>query len=64
MNFSGTMRELQEAGLLDFSHDVPQLTERGRDYLRLLDEVEALEAARAGEQTSADLVFSIHALIR
>ena len=59
-----TMKELQSAGLLDVSSDVPSLTEKGRDYLRILDDAGTAEVAETGEETQADFVLSTNAVWR
>jgi hypothetical protein len=57
-----TPAELQEAGLLD---DVssPHLTDKGRDWLRTLEELEAAEIVESGE-AQADLILSTNGLFR
>ncbi|MGH2735252.1 MAG: hypothetical protein ACRDKZ_06720 [Actinomycetota bacterium] len=64
MAFTKMMTELQAAGLLDFSSDVPHLTDKGRDYLRILDDAGSHEVAEVGEDAAADLVLSTNGLFR
>ena len=58
------MLEMRESGLLDFSSDVPQLTDKGRDYLRILDDAGTQEIAEMGEENQADFVLSTNAVWR
>ncbi len=64
MAFTRMIEELRDAGLLDFSSDVPHLTEKGRDYLRILDDAGPLEVTEAGEENQADFVLSTNAVWR
>jgi hypothetical protein len=64
MAFARMMKELQTAGLLDFSSDVPHLTDKGRDYLRILDDAGTQEIADTGEENQADFVLSTNAVWR
>ncbi|MGH2698781.1 MAG: hypothetical protein ACRDJL_06230 [Actinomycetota bacterium] len=64
MAFATKMKEMQTAGLLDFSSDVPHLTEKGRDYLRILDDAGTQEIADAGEEDQVDFVLSTNAVWR
>ena len=63
MRSPATIDELHAAGLLDFSSDVPQLTEKGRDYLRVLDDAESEELTPTGD-SAADLVLSTYGVFR
>jgi hypothetical protein len=62
--FNKMIQEMQEAGLLDFSSDVPHLTDKGRDYLRILDDAGTEEIIEAGEDNQADFVLSTNAVWR
>jgi len=64
MTLRTTMKELESAGLLDFSSDVPSLTEKGSDYLRILDDAGTQEIAGTSEETQADFVLSTNAVWR
>lgn len=64
MAFTTTMKELQTAGLLDFSSDVPHLTEKGSDYLGILDDAGTQEIVETGEEDQADFVLSTNAVWR
>ena len=64
MAFTNMIREMQQAGLLDFSSDVPHLTDKGRDYLRILDDAGTEEIIEAGEDNQADFVLSTNAVWR
>ena len=57
-----TLEELRHAGLLETSGD-PHLTEKGRDWLRLLDDLEAQEVVE-GISSSVDVVLSSNAIHR
>ncbi len=57
-----TMDELRRAGLLESAGD-PHLTDKGRDWLRLLDDLEAQEVVE-GISSSVDLVVSTNAIYR
>ena len=57
-----TMEELRTAGLLEMSGD-PHLTDKGRDWLRLLDDLEAQEVVE-GISSSVDVVVSSNAIYR
>ena len=59
-----TMKEMESAGLLDFSSDVPSLTEKGNDYLRILDDAGAQEITGTSEENQADFVLSTNAVWR
>lgn len=63
MGFTKMMRELREEGLLDFSSDVPHLTDKGRDYLQVLEDARTQEVADIGDD-AADLVLATSGLIR
>ncbi|MGH2746304.1 MAG: hypothetical protein ACRDKB_00045 [Actinomycetota bacterium] len=52
--------ELIDAGLLD-GPDLPHLIEKGRDWLRILEDAETQEVA---DQSAADLVLSTNGLFR
>ena len=54
------INELREAGLLQ-GMDAFHLTEKGREWLRQLEDVETRDVA---EDQSADFVLSINALTR
>ena len=56
------MDELRNAGLLEAA-GVPHLTDKGRDWLRLLDDLEAQEVVE-GISSSVDLVVSTNAIYR
>jgi hypothetical protein len=56
------MEELRHAGLLEAAGD-PHLTEKGRDWLRALDDLEAQEVVE-GMTSSMDLVISTNGLYR
>ena len=49
---------------MDFSSDVPHLTEKGRDYLHILDDAGTQEVAESGEDDQADFVLSTNAVWR
>lgn len=57
-----TFDELIAAGLLD-GPDLPHLTEKGRDWLRILEDAETQEVADLGE-SAADLVLATNGLFR
>ena len=57
-----TMEELRGAGLLDEATE-PHLTPKGRDWLRMLEELETREVVDAGEM-AADLVMSTSGIYR
>jgi hypothetical protein len=57
-----TMEELRNAGLLETTGD-PHLTDKGRDWLRLLDDLEAQEVVE-GISSSVDMVVSSNAIYR
>lgn len=57
-----TLDELRTAGLLETSGD-PHLTDKGRDWLRLLDDLEAQEIVE-GIASSVDVVASSNAIYR
>jgi hypothetical protein len=57
-----TPAELKEAGLLD-DLSSPHLTDKGRDWLRTLEELEAAEIVESGE-AQADLILSTNGLFR
>ena len=56
------MDDLRSAGLLE-GMDMPHLTMKGRDWLRLMEDVETQEVADASEQ-AADFVLSTNGLFR
>ena len=56
------MDELRHAGLLESAGD-PHLTDKGRDWLRLLDDLEAQEVVE-GISSSVELVVSTNAIYR
>ena len=64
MALTKMIEELRDAGLLDFSSDVPHLTEKGRDYLHILDDAGTQEVAESGEDDQADFVLSTNAVWR
>jgi hypothetical protein len=57
-----TMDELRRAGLLEMAGD-PHLTDKGRDWLRLLDDLEAQEVVE-GMTSSVDLIVSTNGIYR
>lgn len=57
-----TIEELRSAGLLETAGD-PHLTDKGRDWLRLLDDLEAQEVVE-GIGSSVDVVVSSNAIYR
>lgn len=57
-----TLNELIAAGLVEAS-DIPHLTEKGRDWLRLLEDAQTQEVTDLGE-SAADLVLSTNGLFR
>jgi hypothetical protein len=57
-----TIEELRRAGLLEVAGD-PHLTEKGRDWLRALDDLEAQEVVE-GMTSSVDMVISTNGLYR
>jgi hypothetical protein len=57
-----TIEELRRAGLLELAGD-PHLTDKGRDWLRALDDLEAQEVVE-GMTSSVDLVISTNGLYR
>ena len=57
-----TLSQLLEAGLLD-DLSSPHLTDKGRDWLRTLAEVETTEVVENGE-VQADLVLSTNGIFR
>jgi hypothetical protein len=64
MDRGASMKKLESAGLLDFSSDVPSLTEKGADYLHILDDAGVQEIAETGEENQADFVLSTNAVWR
>ena len=64
MGRSSTMKELESLGLLDFSSDVPSLTEKGADYLHILDDAGTQEITETSEENQADFVLSTNAVWR
>ena len=56
------MDELVSAGLLDGSSE-PHLTEKGRDWLKALEDLETQEVSELGEE-AADLILSTNGLFR
>lgn len=63
MGFTNIRRELRDQGLLDFSSEVPHLTDKGRDYLEVLEDARTQEVADIGDDAS-DLVLATSGLIR
>lgn len=57
-----TIEELRSAGMLEMAGD-PQMTDKGRDWLRLLDDLEAQEVVE-GISSSADVVAASNAIYR
>ena len=57
-----TLNELSSKGLIDNLPD-PHLTEKGRDWLRALADVETNEIVDTGE-AAADLILSTSGLVR
>jgi hypothetical protein len=57
-----TIDEMRAAGLLESAGD-PSLTDKGRDWLRLLDDLEAQEVVE-GISSSADVVVASNAIYR
>ena len=57
-----TRAELRQAGLLDGSPE-PHLTDKGRGWLKALEDLETQEVSDLGEQ-AADLVLSTNGLFR
>jgi hypothetical protein len=57
-----TLTQLREAGLLD-DLSSPHLTDKGRDWLRTLAELETTEIVESGE-VQADLVLSTNGIFR
>ena len=57
-----TLAELTDKGLID-SLPAPHLTEKGREWLRTLADVETNEVVNNGE-AAADLVLSTNGLFR
>ena len=62
--FTKMMEQLNDGGLLDFTSDVPSLTDKGIDYLRILDDAATEQAAETGEEQQADFVMSTNAVWR
>ena len=56
------MEQMRDAGLLDAA-DAPQLTPKGRAWLRALEEVETQEVMEASEY-QADFILSTNGLSR
>ncbi|MFN2594478.1 MAG: hypothetical protein ABR579_06275 [Actinomycetota bacterium] len=54
--------ELREVGLCDEAQQ-PHLTQKGREWLRLLGEMESLEVVELGE-ADADFVLSTNGIFR
>ncbi|MDQ3987560.1 MAG: hypothetical protein M3280_13820 [Actinomycetota bacterium] len=61
MNIS-KLEQLSHEGLIESSPE-PHLTDKGRDWLRMLSDIETHEVADSGEM-AADLVLSTSGLIR
>lgn len=57
-----TIEDLRRAGLVERAGD-PHLTDKGRDWLRHLDDLDAQEVVE-GMTSSADLVASTNGLYR
>jgi hypothetical protein len=57
-----TLEEMREAGLLTESLE-PQLSDRGRDLLRALEDLETQDVVDTNE-AAADLVLSTNGLFR
>lgn len=57
-----SIEELRHAGLLETSGD-PHLTDKGKDWLRMLDDLEAQEVVE-GISSSVDMVVSSNAIYR
>jgi hypothetical protein len=57
-----TLTQLLEAGLLD-DLSSPHLTDKGRDWLRTLEELETAEVVESGE-VQADLILSTNGIFR
>lgn len=57
-----TIDELRTAGLLETAGD-PQMTDKGRDWLRSIDDLEAQEVVE-GITSSADVVAASNAIYR
>jgi hypothetical protein len=57
-----SFEELQQVGLLDMGPQ-PHLTQKGRDWLKALEDVETHEVSEIGE-SAADLILSTNGLFR
>ena len=57
-----TLEEMREAGLLTETSE-PHLSDRGRDLLRALENLESLDTVD-GNEAAADLVLSTNGLFR
>ncbi len=57
-----TLTQLMEAGLLD-DLSSPHLTDKGRDWLRILEELETAEVVESSE-VQADLILSTNGIFR
>ncbi len=57
-----TIAEMRSAGLLEMAGD-PQMTDKGREWLRLIDDLEAQEVVE-GISSSADVVVASNAIYR
>jgi hypothetical protein len=57
-----TIDEMRAAGLLETAGD-PHLTDKGRDWIRHLDDLEAQEIVE-GISSSADVVIASNAIYR
>jgi hypothetical protein len=62
MDTTTTVNELRDFGLLDQS-EIPHLTTKGREWLRLLEDLGTQEVADQGE-AAADLILSTNGLFR
>jgi hypothetical protein len=62
MTPSPIVQELCDSGLAAGSDDI-ELTSKGREWLRALEDLESEEIARGGE-AAADLILSTSALVR
>jgi hypothetical protein len=57
-----TITELQQVGLLD-REESPHLTDKGREWLRLLEDLTTQDVPDQGE-AAADLILSTNGLFR
>ncbi len=60
---TATLNDLRDKGLVEPMWGDLHLTNKGRDWLRLLSEVETTEVAESGE-VAADLVMSTNGIFR